>query len=199
LLFLTFIFLSFSSSAAAVSKQSKSMLEIHALSALNNPFTSGQDFASISPSDFYVDKSGFIPLLETKLFEGSRAVVSLRPPRFGKTLQLSLLSYYYDIANRDRLQQLFGHLEIGKSGFTEHAASCLVLELNFSALNMNTYEEFERSFNQQNNEGLNEFLFKYSSKFNNIKKRSDFDVTADFVRNFLNMVDELATMKQKVW
>jgi hypothetical protein len=43
---------------------------------------------------YYLDKTHFIPKIEAL---GARAILSLRPRRFGKTLFLSTLSSYYDV------------------------------------------------------------------------------------------------------
>ncbi|ELR15713.1 uncharacterized protein ACA1_378630 [Acanthamoeba castellanii str. Neff] len=61
---------------------------------------------------FWVDRTGFIPLLEALK---AKAVVSLRNRRMGKTLWIDTLAHYYDVAHKGRFKELFGHLEIGKA------------------------------------------------------------------------------------
>ncbi len=59
---------------------------------------------------FYVDRTYLIPKVE----RAGLQLIFLRPRRFGKSLWLSTLENYYDIAKADKFEQLFGHLAIGK-------------------------------------------------------------------------------------
>jgi len=59
----------------------------------------------------YVDKTRYIRVLEDN---PEPYVFFLRPRRFGKSLFVSLLSYYYDILEKDRFLSLFAHTDIGK-------------------------------------------------------------------------------------
>ncbi|RIB25281.1 hypothetical protein C2G38_2241501 [Gigaspora rosea] len=57
---------------------------------------------------YYLDKTQFITKIE---YLNARAILSLRPRRFGKTLFLSTLSSYYDVKNKGKkFEQLFGDL-----------------------------------------------------------------------------------------
>lgn len=58
----------------------------------------------------YIDKTSYIPKLEAA---GSH-IFLLRPRRFGKSLFLSMLEYYYDVARKDEFEALFGKLYIGQ-------------------------------------------------------------------------------------
>ena len=53
------------------------------------------DFKTIRTEGlYYVDKTGFIPLLE----QAGRFLFFVRPRRFGKSLMANMLRCYYDIA-----------------------------------------------------------------------------------------------------
>ncbi len=52
---------------------------------------------------YYVDKTHFIPILEA----APRYLFFIRPRRFGKSLWLSVLQYYYDINDKDRFEEMF--------------------------------------------------------------------------------------------
>jgi hypothetical protein len=88
------------------------------------------DFLKVSRG-FYLDKTSFIIQLERL----PRTVILLRPRRFGKTLFLTMLRYYYDILEGDYYQELFAHLAVFKhvpyDPIYNHS-SWLVLSLNFS-------------------------------------------------------------------
>jgi len=60
---------------------------------------------------FYQDRTSFIEQLEKW---NSNYPVFLRPRRFGKSLFISTLHYYYGIEFKEIFEQLFGHLYIGQ-------------------------------------------------------------------------------------
>jgi hypothetical protein len=88
------------------------------------------DFRAIrNEGYFYVDRTEQIPLIE----EAGKQLVFLRPRRFGKSLWLSTLENYYDLARADDFERLFGELKIGKNPTPLH--NCyFILKLNFSVV-----------------------------------------------------------------
>jgi len=70
-----------------------------------------------------------IPLIE----KAGKSILFLRPRRFGKSLVLSMLENYYDIAKKDQFEDLFGHLNIGKNPTSLHN-SFFILKLDFSCI-----------------------------------------------------------------
>ena len=78
---------------------------------------------------YYVDKTSFIPLIE----QSDRFFFFIRPRRFGKSLTLNMLQYYYDVRTKDKFDSLFGDLYIGKHP-TKDRNSYLVIKLNFSGI-----------------------------------------------------------------
>ena len=88
------------------------------------------NFAVIRRDDcYYVDKTRFIPIIEN----ADKFFFFNRPRRFGKSLTVSMLQHYYDIAAKDKFDALFGDLYIGKHP-TSDRNSYLVLYLNFSGI-----------------------------------------------------------------
>ena len=70
------------------------------------------DFAAIMEEGyFYVDHTDRIPLIEN----AGKQLLFLRPRRFGKSLWLSTLENYYDLARAADFQRLFGGLKIGQN------------------------------------------------------------------------------------
>ncbi len=61
---------------------------------------------------FYIDKTKYIELFESV---GAPYIFILRPRRFGKSLFISILEYYYDISSKSFFDKLFGHTFIGKN------------------------------------------------------------------------------------
>ncbi len=58
---------------------------------------------------YYVDKTMYLPLLEKQ----PRNLFFIRPRCFGKSIFLSMLRAYYDIAQKEKFQKRFGNLWIG--------------------------------------------------------------------------------------
>ena len=63
----------------------------------------------VEQNQYYVDKTMYLPLLE----EQPSNLFLIRPRRFGKSIFLSMLRAYYDIAQKDKFQKRFGNLWIG--------------------------------------------------------------------------------------
>ena len=88
---------------------------------------------------YYVDKSILI-----KDILDNRAYVSLftRPRRFGKTLNLSMIKYYFEKTEEDN-SYLFENLKIWKAGerYIDHQGKYPVINLTFKGAKMNTWED----------------------------------------------------------
>ncbi len=90
---------------------------------------------------FYLDKTRFIPEFE----QSASYNFLVRPRRFGKSLLCGMLHSYYDIARRDRFDQVFAGTHIHAHPTAERNRY-LVLSLNFSAVNPDL-RQVEPSFN----------------------------------------------------
>ncbi|GHT49376.1 hypothetical protein AGMMS49982_02750 [Bacteroidia bacterium] len=118
------------------------------------------DFENVRTGGYaYVDKTRFIELLEN---EPNRNLFFIRPRKFGKSLFFSMLSHYYDIAEADKFEQLFGDLYIGKHP-TPMKNSYLVLKFNFSGLNTNNENDFQISFLDKIRQSVFTFLNEHAN------------------------------------
>ena len=71
------------------------------------------DFKHLIEEDFYYfDKTKFI---EEVIKDGSQVKLFARPRRFGKTLNMSMLKYFFDIKNREENKKIFKGLYIEKT------------------------------------------------------------------------------------
>ena len=77
---------------------------------------------------YYFDKTKFI---ENILEDGSKVKLFTRPRRFGKTLNISMLKYFFDIKNKDENRKLFENLEISKSEYFEKQGNYPVISISF--------------------------------------------------------------------
>lgn len=101
------------------------------------------DFAEMRERGFYyVDKTRYIPLLEQY-----KAPVFLRPRRFGKSLLVSTLAYYYDMNETERFDTLFGGTYIGNHP-TREKNKYMVMRFDFSQLVLaDNLTDLEKNFN----------------------------------------------------
>jgi len=87
------------------------------------------DFKKINTKNyFYCDRTDKIPLLEKSDFQ-----LFIRPRRFGKSLVLSMLENYYDVAKKDEFEEIFGRLKIRENP-TDLRNSYFILKLDFSCV-----------------------------------------------------------------
>jgi len=87
------------------------------------------DFKTITTQGyFYCDRTDKILLLED-----SKSQLFIRPRRFGKSLVLSMLENYYDVAKADEFDEIFGDLAIGKNP-TKLRNSYFILRWDFSCV-----------------------------------------------------------------
>ncbi|MDR2168793.1 MAG: ATP-binding protein, partial [Planctomycetaceae bacterium] len=114
----------------------------------------------------YVDKTRFIELLEN---ESNDSKIFIRPRRFGKSLFISMLSYYYDVNYADEFEQLFGDLYIGKNP-TPLKNSYAVMGFNFSGIDTSGIDRFRNSFTGNIRQSVNGFLTSHKNLFTNIEQ-----------------------------
>jgi hypothetical protein len=120
------------------------------------------NFADLIESGYaYVDKTRFIELLEN---ESNRFQFFMRPRRFGKSLFLSTLEYYYDISRKNKFESIFGNLYIGKNPTAERNTFA-VIKFNFSGLDTSTHEKFEVSFLNRIEQNVSMFFEDYKNLF----------------------------------
>nr|VFK52281.1 MAG: Predicted AAA-ATPase [Candidatus Kentron sp. TUN]VFK52488.1 MAG: Predicted AAA-ATPase [Candidatus Kentron sp. TUN] len=80
------------------------------------PYGIADFYGLITEGYFYADRTHHIASLE----EAGKHLLFLRPRRFGKSLVLSMLENYYDMAKADEFERLFGPLKIGKAPTPRH-------------------------------------------------------------------------------
>lgn len=106
---------------------------------------------------FYCDRTGHISLLE----QGKNQLF-IRPRRFGKSLLLSTLFYYYDLASSADFEKLFGSLIIGKNP-TPLRNRYFVLRWDFSCVDPSgTVEQIKKALHDHINGRIDSFLKYYS-------------------------------------
>ena len=119
------------------------------------------NFADIVEQNYlYIDRTKYIEILETEIAD--KYILFIRPRRFGKSLFVSVLDYYYNIKYKDKFEKLFGKYYIGKNP-TPLKNSYLVLRFNFSGINTETKESTYNGFLDKVKVSVKSFLNMYEN------------------------------------
>ena len=115
------------------------------------------DFKSlITEGYFYCDRTDKIPLLEN-----TKSQLFIRPRRFGKSLVLSMLENYYDVAKKDEFESIFGNLKIRENP-TDLRNSYFILKFDFSCVDpTGTAREVKEALFDHINDCIKEFILYY--------------------------------------
>ena len=87
---------------------------------------------------YYFDKTKFI---ENILEERSKVKLFTRPRRFGKTLNMSMLKYFFDVRNKEENRKLFENLEVSKSEYFGEQGKYPVISISFRNYDEENWEE----------------------------------------------------------
>ena len=101
------------------------------------------NFKKIIEGDFYYfDKTKFI---EEIINDGSEVKLFTRPRRFGKTLNMSMLKYFFDIENKEENKKIFKDLYIEKTEAFKEQGQYPVIFLSLKDLKALTWEQMEKA------------------------------------------------------
>ena len=114
------------------------------------------NFPLIRREDYlYVDKTRFI-----REVEKTKTLIHLRPRRFGKSLFLSVLDSYYDVAAVDKYDELFRGLYIYENP-TRNRNNYYMLRFNFSGVQNVRKGDIEQGFLDNVKDGVDRFINSY--------------------------------------
>ncbi|WP_336019871.1 AAA family ATPase [Fusobacterium polymorphum] len=120
------------------------------------------DFKHLIEEDFYYfDKTKFIDEI---IQDGAQVKLFTRPRRFGKTLNMSMLKYFFDIKKADENRKLFRDLYIEKTDSFKEQGQYPVVFLSLKDLKATTWEEMERKIIIT----LSDFLSEYEYLLNEL-------------------------------
>ena len=101
------------------------------------------DFKKIIEGDFYYfDKT---KLIEEIINDGSEVKLFARPRRFGKTLNMSTLKYFFDVENKEENKEIFKGLYIEKTDAFKEQGQYPVIFLSLKDLKALTWEQMEKA------------------------------------------------------
>ena len=100
------------------------------------------DFKHLIEEDFYYfDKTKFIDEI---IQDGAQVKLFTRPRRFGKTLNMSMLKYFFDIKEAEKNKKLFKDLYIEKTKLFKEQGQYPVISLSLKDLKATTWEEMQK-------------------------------------------------------
>ena len=124
---------------------------------LKLPYAIRDFYKLITEGFIYFDRTDRIPVMEQLGYE----LLFLRPRRFGKSLWLSTLINYYDVAKAADFERLFGHLAVGQNPTPLHN-QYLVMKWDFSAIRSHgTIDQIERDLHDFINVWVTNFVEDY--------------------------------------
>ena len=126
------------------------------------------DFKHLIEEDFYYfDKTAFI---EEVIKDGAAVKLFARPRRFGKTLNMSMLKYFFDIKNGEENKKIFKDLYIEKTEAFKEQGQYPVIFLSLKDLKALTWEQMEEKINVT----LSDLFSEYEYLLNELVE-TDFD------------------------
>jgi hypothetical protein len=126
------------------------------------PYGISDFYQIIDEGYFYLDRSMHIRLIE----ETGKTILFLRPRRFGKSMLLSMLENYYDIAKADRFEHLFSRLAIGQNPTPLHNRY-LIMRFDFSTVaTYGDVGQIQRALTNHVNNAIKRFIATYQNQLN---------------------------------
>ena len=135
----------------------------------------------------YVDKTRFLYEVEK-----IRHIIHLRPRRFGKSLFLSMMDCYYDIARADKFDELFRGLHIHEHP-TPNRNSYYMLRFNFSGIQNVEEDDLKDGFLGKVEDGAQRFINQYRLDIKLKESNSSAEVLKSLLSGFeaLNLPNKI--------
>ena len=110
----------------------------------------------IENNAYYIDKTKFIADI---LNDAAEVKLFTHPRRFGKTLNMSTLKYFFDIQNKDENRKLFNGLDIEKSQYISEQGKYPVIFISMKGIKAPNWEDYLFQIKTLIKELYNEFSF----------------------------------------
>jgi hypothetical protein len=149
------------------------------------------DFATLrADKNLYIDRTPYIRSMEE---ESNRSLIFVRPRRFGKSLWLSILHYYYAVEHKDKFDTLFGNLAIGQNPTTLRN-SFMVLRMQFAGIDVETDKSTYQGFRANVMTGIIDCMTAYPAYFSEKDKAK---IEATVTQRNVGEVSNLADVKRQ--
>ena len=149
------------------------------------------NFQAIAEEGYlYIDRTDRIGAIE----EVGKQLLLLRPRRFGKSLWLSTLENYYDLAKAEQFEQLFGHLKIGQAPTARHN-SYFIMKWNFSLVDpMGDAEAIRGALHRHINVEIQATVAKYRDRI-----PGDVEVQEDAIASFRSLLAAISRTPHRLY
>ena len=120
-----------------------------------------EDFKELIQDEYYyVDKT---LLIDEMLMNKSKVTLFTRPRRFGKTLNMSMLKYFFDVKDKEENKKLFENLKVSDSEYMSEQGKYPVIFISLKDLKGNTWDECLKR--------LKLFIFDLYAEFEYIREK----------------------------
>ena len=126
---------------------------------------------------YYFDKT---ELIKSIIGEPGEVKLFTRPRRFGKTLNMSMIKYFFDIENKDENRKLFENLKISENEYFEKQGTVPVISISFKSYSENSWEDGFKIIRTIIGELYTEFKYLTENmdeieieEFNNIRRQKE--------------------------
>ena len=120
-----------------------------------------EDFKELIQDEYYyVDKT---LLIDEMLMNKSKVTLFTRPRRFGKTLNMSMLRYFFDVKDKEENKKLFENLKVSDSEYMSEQGKYPVIFISLKDLKGDTWEECLKR--------LKLFIFDLYAEFEYIREK----------------------------
>ena len=157
-----------------------------------------EDFKElIQEGYYYIDKT---LLIDEMLMNKSKVTLFTRPRRFGKTLNMSMIKYFFDVKDKEENKKLFENLKVSDSEYMSEQGKYPVIFISLKDLKEDTWEECLESIKDIMYKIFNEYNF-LREKLNVVEKRQ-FDKIWEITgneRNFKTSLLDLSNYLNKYY
>ena len=120
-----------------------------------------EDFKElIQDGYYYIDKT---LLIDEMLMNKSKVTLFTRPRRFGKTLNMSMIKYFFDVKDKEENKKLFENLKVSDSEYMNEQGKYPVIFISLKDLKGDTWEECLKR--------LKLFIFDLYAEFEYIREK----------------------------
>ena len=144
-----------------------------------------EDFKKIRETDcYYIDKTRFI---EDILIDRTEVKLFCRPRRFGKTLNMYTLKYFFDVRNREENKKLFNGLYIENSPMMKEQGKYPVIFISMKGLGGLNWDVSLGGIKAKIKELFREYIF--------LTETLDKYTLLEFEKYLISDFDEISTRK----
>ena len=138
----------------------------------------------ITANKLYIDRTSFIEKMEN---QSNTNLIFVRPRRFGKSLWISILQYYYALEHKEKFETLFGHLAIGQNP-TPLRNTYMVLRFQFAGIDVETDKSTFNGFRANVLSGITNGMSVYSTYFSaqEVAEIKTVDTPANIIQMFFD-------------